>query len=82
MVADTAFVAEKTMVLDPPETLAADVRLAVGVREVEAVYVLVMVLTGPVIVIVKAVLSAAAGSWMERALAEQQETMLLSLIHI
>ena len=79
MVAATALVAEKTIVLDPPETLAADVRLAVGVLAVTAVYVLVIVLTGPLKVIVKAVPSAAAGIKRSIALDVQQETMLTGM---
>ena len=79
MVAETALVAEKAIVLDPPETLAAEVRLAVGVLAVAAVYVLVIVLTGPLKVIVKAVPSAAAGIKRSTALEAQQDTMLTGM---
>ena len=39
IVAETELVAEKTIVFAPAETLAADVKLAVGVKEVLVVYV-------------------------------------------
>lgn len=82
IVAETEFVAENTMVFAPAETLAADVRLAVGVEEVLVVYVqtLVLVFTGPSNRIVKVVPSAAAGISREIVFDKQQETIFTGYI--
>lgn len=80
MVALTLLVAANVIFFVPTVTFASDVTpvmLAVGVREIEVVYVVLAVLTGPTKDRVKTVPFEAGGSSREIVFEPQQDTILV-----